>query len=1055
VSVVVALGLSFVFLLSARDMRSTAAESATVPAQSTWGITSKIHGSPEPPPPYRTERTFPKIKIEHPVLLAKAAGTNRYFVAQLEGKIYSFKNDQATTQTDLFADISKAPFKPESVASPASFGALYGLVFPPDFETNRVCYICYVVNGKGANSQIPDGSRVSRFKVSTTNPPTIDTASEEVIITWMAGGHNGGDLHFGPDGNLYISTGDGSFPNPPDALLAGQDMTNLLSSILRIDVRKSEGDRKYVIPADNPFATLAGARGEIWAYGFRNPWRMSFDPIGNGDLWAGDVGWELFESVQFVRKGGNYGWSVMEGPQPVRTEAKRGPTPILPPAVAIPHTDGASVTGGYVYRGQNFPELTGQYVYGDWETRRMWSIQWDGQQVTAKTEIVDPTVRVSAFGLDYDNEILMLDYDDGTLNRYVRNPEAGSQSKFPLKLSETGLFKSVAEHTLNPGVVNYEIAAEMWADYATSERFLAVPAGNPIKWYPAATPIPGSMFSRTLEFPTDSALVKTLSLEMEAGQPASKKRIETQVLHFNGKAWRAYTYAWNEEQTDATLVPSEGQETTLTVVDAQAPGGSREQTWTFTGRAMCIRCHNNWAETTLAFNVPQLNHALPGGTNQLEKLLAEGLLVRESPLTADGKPGPAVPPVDLKKEKHLTNPHDSSANLTLRARSYLQINCAHCHRNGGGGTADIELRFDEPMEKTKTVGVRPLQGTFGIHEGQIICSGDPYRSLLFFRMSKIGRGRMPHIGSEIVDEPGVKLIYDWIRQLPDRAEELALIQHLKELDESTVLANEKQNATAELNRLAIEAAREAKRDGPTAADRQAATARATREAAERVTLRAKERAEILTRLLSTPSNALLLSRALDGEFPAGVRAEILAAGSAHPDIALRDLFEKFLPSEKRTKRLGNVIRPEQLLAMAGDAARGKELFLTANGVSCRNCHRVTNMGSTLGPELSLIGKKLTRAQLLESILEPSKLIEPKYQTHMVETKQGKVLLGLLVEKSDKEIVLRDAGDKEVRVPVGDVEEFLPQRQSLMPELLLKDLTAQQVADLLTFLESLK
>ena len=223
------------------------------------------------------------------------------------------------------------------------FEALYGLEFHPRFAENRYCYVCYVVRGADGSQQIPDGTRVSRFRVTEENPPRAIPESEQVVIQWLQGGHNGGCLKFGPDGMLYISTGDGSSAFPPDELNAGQDVSNLLSSVLRIDVDHPAEGRHYSIPSDNPFVSLPGARGEIWCYGLRNPWKMSFDRA-TGDLWVGDVGWELWELVFHVERGGNYGWSVMEGPQSVHVDRRIGPTPILPPALSIPHTDGVSIT---------------------------------------------------------------------------------------------------------------------------------------------------------------------------------------------------------------------------------------------------------------------------------------------------------------------------------------------------------------------------------------------------------------------------------------------------------------------------------------------------------------------------------------------------------------------------------------------------------------------------------------------------------------------------------------------------------------------------------------
>ena len=210
---------------------------------------------------------------------------------------------------------------------------------------------------RSRGGQYPEGTRVSRFRVTETDPPRCDPASETIIISWLQGGHNGGCLKFGLDGCLYISSGDGGVAFPPDGLSSGQDMTTLLAKVLRIDVRRQENGRLYAIPADNPFVKLAGARGETWSYGMRNPWKMSFDRK-TGDLWVGDVGWELWELVYRVQRGDNYGWSIVEGSQPVHPDRPRGPTPIVPPTMEIPHTEGASITGGLSIAARSFRSST-------------------------------------------------------------------------------------------------------------------------------------------------------------------------------------------------------------------------------------------------------------------------------------------------------------------------------------------------------------------------------------------------------------------------------------------------------------------------------------------------------------------------------------------------------------------------------------------------------------------------------------------------------------------------------------------------------------------------
>ncbi len=1015
--------------------------------------TSKVTGSPDPPHPYRQERAFPKLTIKNPLLMARPPRGKRLFVGEQAGRITSFPNDQNCGKSDLFVDLARELKSWDAAGKVKGVGALYGLAFHPQFEKTRYCYVCYVLDSKGPNEQLPDGTRVSRFRVTDADPPRLDPNSEKVLLTWLAGGHNGCDLHFGNDGFLYISTGDGTSPNPPDGLDTGQDLSDLLGAILRVDVDREDKGRPYAVPPDNPFVKTSGARPEIWAYGFRNPWRMSFDRP-TGDLWVGDVGWELWEMVYRIRRGGNYGWSVMEGRQAVRPGAKRGPTPILPPTLDFPHTEAASITGGYVYRGSRLKELRGAYICGDWVTRKYWATRFDGDKVVSHREIARGDVRVVAFGEDHDGELYVLHHDEaGTIHRLVPNEKVAERRlPFPRKLSETGLFASAKDHTPAPGVVPFSVNAEQWADHATSERFVALPGKSSAKLYDSPVPIPGGFFSGQVFFPKDGVLARTISLETERGNPRSRRRLETQVMHFDGGAWRGYSYAWNDEQTDADLVPAAGADRTFTVKDARAPGGALRQRWHFPSRTECLTCHNPWGGQALAFNLEQLNRDHAYGSivdNQLRTLAHVGLV--ELLHHDDGETTPL-----RERPTPLVNPHDPKADLDARARSYLHVNCAHCHRFGAGGSVDMELRFGPPLEHTKALEVRPAQGTFGIPGAQVLFPGDPYRSVLYYRMAKLGGGRMPHIGSEVVDEPGLRLIHDWIRQLPPRKDERLLVERLRVLDELALLAAEKASWDARLSRTARWVARERNRPSPSAEDRREAERRLRAEAAAGARARAAERADTIKRLLSSTGSALMLAREVGEErIPVSVRRQVLAAATAHDEPQVRDLFERFVPDEQRAKRLGSVVAADQLLSLKGDAARGRDLFFKSSALQCASCHRVGGTGSPLGPDLGDVGKRLTRAQILESILEPSKSVDPKYVAYLVETTDGKVHTGLLAARDGREVVLKTAGDKEVRIPANKVDTLAPQRNSLMPELLLRDLTAEQAADLLAFLSSLK
>jgi putative heme-binding domain-containing protein len=987
---VVAIVAAFFAIELSRESPSAAAPG--IGKRVPW-ITSHIAGSPEPPHPYRIVPAFPKLQFKNPLHITNAPGTDRFFVLEHAGKIFSFSPRADIEKADLVLDLTKDLKSWKVDDKTQGLDAVYGMTFHPKYAENRYCYVTYVLKGKGA--EIADGSRLSRFTMSKSDLPRIDPASEKILLTFLAGGHNGGCLAFGPDGYLYVSTGDAASPNPPDPLNTGQDCSDLLSSVLRIDVDRADAGKAYAIPKDNPFVGLADVRPEIWAFGFRNPWKMSFDRT-HGDLWVGDVGWELWEMVYKVKKGGNYGWSIKEGPQSIKPDAKIGPTPILPPTFAFPHTEGASITGGYVYRGKKHPDLVGAYICGDWMSRKYWAIRADGDKPGTSIEIAQGSPKVVSFAEDNNGELYILDYNDpGGIYVLAPNPDAAKpRPPFPTKLSETGLYADVKGQTLADGVYPYEIAAEPWADHAKASRLVALPGTSAATFYRRDEPVPDTAwFKARAFFPKDGVLARTFSIETERGNPASSRRLETQILHFDGEC-RGYTYRWNDAQTDAMLVPAAGEDVELTVKDARAPGGIRKQTWHFPSRTECRQCHNPWAGEVLGFTEAQLRPAKKsaGSPDELIRLTDLGLVVW-------GKEKP-----EDKSAKLLTSPHDPANELEARARSYLHVNCAHCHTFGGGGSVNLDLRHDLSLDESKTVDARPVQGTFAIADCKILAPGDPYRSVLYYRMAKQGRGRMPHIGSELVDEAGVRLIRDWIRQLPAKTDERSLL-------DTCCNADPKWKPT----------------------ERQAA----------------------IDKLLATPTGALMVQEAWEGsKLPEFVKPQVLAAATKC-DATVRDLFEQYVPDEQKVKRLGSVIRVEGLLAMKGDSARGKEVFFKTKGLECSTCHKVAGQGGQIGPDLSDIGKRLSKRQLLESILDPSKDIDPKYAAYQIEVDDGRKLTGLIVARDDQSLTIRDPQGKDTKVALKDVSAQIPSKKSLMPDQLLRDLTAQQAADLLAYLEGLK
>jgi putative heme-binding domain-containing protein len=979
---VVGFALIALALLAARP-GSSAQEPKAESKRKPW-TTSKITGSPDPPPKFKSVRVFPDVTFKHPLLIARCPGSDRLFVGEQEGVLYSVAN-KPDAKKELFFDLKKEVKTIEKTPHATGISELYGLVFHPKFEENRYCYVCYTLRGKPVRFE--NGSRVSRFVVTKTDPPRIDPASEEIVITFVAGGHNGGDLHFGPDGMLYITTGDAASPNPPDPLNTGQDCSDLLSSVLRIDVNKKDEGKNYAVPKDNPFVGMKDVRPEIWAYGFRNPWRMSFDRA-TGDLWLGDVGWELWEMVHKIEKGGNYGWSIVEGRQPIKPSQKIGPTPIQAPAIELSHTIAASVTGGYVYRGKKFPELVGAYVFGDWETRRIWAARFENGRVKEMPEIVKPNVRPSAFGEDNAGELYYVDYDTGIMYTLERNDAAGLNTKFPTRLSETGLFS--LPWVPAEGVVQYWPNVGQWQDGARARYYIALPGTTSVTLFDKPRQLPGQVFWHNfrMQFPKDTVLLKTLSYPLPYPSGLDhEERIEAQILHFDGEDWRGYTYAWRGG--DAHLVPPEGAERVLTVKDTRASGGQRKSVWTFHSRSQCMSCHNAWSEYTLAFNHRQLN----GGNKQLDlpnhliDFTRKGIIRR---VGADDKELPPFDEQSAAKEPaipYYLRPDGSIYSLEEQARGYLHVNCAHCHRfGGGGGQVVLELDYSRPLKETGILDARPKQGDFGISDARLVAPGDPHRSVLFYRMAKFGRGRMPHLGSELPDRAGLELMNEWICSLGKKP----AIPFAKDLTN-------------------------------------------------------------LDRAFANIGGALPFARA---KFEANDRDKLLAAAAKLEPGPVRDLFEGYLPPDPKGRKLGANPRPSSILSLTGNAQNGETLFFNKD-MKCANCHKVGEKGTTLGPDLSAIGKTRTRAELLESLLEPAVRVEPQYAAYLVRTKDEKTVTGLLVKRDDKQVVIRDAENKEHTFAAADVESVTPSRLSLMPDGQMSGLTPQEAADLLEYLVTRK
>ncbi|MEZ4698746.1 MAG: PQQ-dependent sugar dehydrogenase [Rhodothermales bacterium] len=355
------------------------------------------------------EPAFPNLSFRRPVdLQAPPDATDRLFVVEQPGVIRVFANDRGVSASTVFLDIE------DRVNDRGNEEGLLGLAFHPDYAENGWFYVYYSADN-------PRRSVIARYRVDPADPNQALVDSESIVMTVNQpfGNHNGGQIVFGPDGYLYIGLGDGGSANDP--MGNGQNRASLLGSILRIDVDAPSAGRAYGIPADNPYAgNDQGFDEEIYAYGLRNPWRFSFDSE-TGLLWAGDVGQNRYEEVDVIVKGGNYGWNVMEATHCFRPESGCDTEGLTPPVWEYGRGDGGSITGGYVYRGAELPDLFGKYIFADFSSGRIWALTLDGARATERVELLNSNLNIAAFGVDRAQNLYLCAFD-GSIYR-LRMPE--------------------------------------------------------------------------------------------------------------------------------------------------------------------------------------------------------------------------------------------------------------------------------------------------------------------------------------------------------------------------------------------------------------------------------------------------------------------------------------------------------------------------------------------------------------------------------------------------------------------------------------------------------
>ena len=651
-------------------------------------------------------RAFGTLTLSTPVdLMQRPGDSSRYYAVEKGGKIKRFSSTGTgvTTFADLASRINAVPNE----------AGLLGMAFHPKFATNGQVFLSYTK--PSATSPANLKSVIARY-VSRNGGDTLDLTSGVELLSFDQPytNHNGGHIAFGPDGMLYAGFGDGGSAGDPQN--NSQNKNVLFGKMLRLDV---DHGTTYSIPPSNPFAG-GGGRGEIYAYGLRNPWRFSFDR-DTGDLWVGDVGQDKFEEVDKVTLGGNYGWSIREADHCFKQPCTG--TSLIKPVAEYPHADGISITGGFVYRGTAIPGLVGNYVYGDYGSGRIWGLRTDVASPTPQT-LLDSGKNIAAFGQGEDGELYALDITNGQVFKLAAT-SGGTASTIPETLSATGCFDANDPTVPAAGLIPYDVNSPLWSDGAEKERYLAIPNGKKIT----------VLADGDWDLPIGSVLFKTFSL--------GAVRVETRmfVRHADG-GWAGYTYEWNAAQTDATLL-----ETGKTKTVAQ-------QSWTIPSRGQCMNCHTGAAGGSLGLENGQLNRDLtyPNGrtANQLYTLDHIGMFSRAlpDPTTLDAFPRP-----------------DGTAALEDRARSYLHANCGFCHRPEGPGRGPADFRFQTSFADVGICDAAAEQGTLGVANAKLLVPGSPSKSVVSLRMHATTDDRMPRLGSKIVDTTGTQAVDGWIQSL--------------------------------------------------------------------------------------------------------------------------------------------------------------------------------------------------------------------------------------------------------------------------------------------------
>ncbi|MBI3880711.1 MAG: PQQ-dependent sugar dehydrogenase [Verrucomicrobia bacterium] len=716
---------------------------------------------------------FSNLTFVNALGLCAVPGTsNLLCVWEREGRVYTFTNSPDVSNKTLVLNITNQ-------CQGWDDSGLLGLAFHPGFATNRQMFVYYTWVTPGTVQGDPN-TRPPTFKPTRDRLArfTLDTngvalpGSETVFIDQNANSvwHNGGGMFFHPtNGFLYLTDGDDEDGNNPQRI-----DQNLFSGVLRIDVDQRGGaishppprqpnsgsTSNYFIPNSNPWVGTNNALEEFYAIGLRSPHRMTHDPV-SGRIFIGDVGAGAREEISVIEPtdpaGLNFQWDRIEGLNGDLTPPYPGVN--KRPLHDYDHGVGQAVIGGYVYRGAEFAaDLGGKYIFGDNVQKIIWVLDESASPTARIPLCVLPTgsgpnsgsdyTGLSSFGLDQNNEIFMCQMSSlgGRIFKLARTGSPPATRPMPALLSQTGAFTNLATLTANPGLLAYTVNSPLWSDGAVKSRWLSLPTNTTI----------GFAATGEWTFPQGTVFVKHFELPVDDRDPAVRRRLETRllVLDTNGSAYGA-TYKWRADYSDADLLTNSLLEDLLIT---NTLGLLRTQQWYYPSRSDCLRCHTAAAGWVLGAKTRQQNGNFVFPTsgvtdNQLRAWNHVGLF------------SPALNEANLTNYDALVTVTNTSASLEFRVRSYLDANCAQCHRPGGVH-AFWDARFDTPLAGAQIVnGI--VQATLGISGAKIVAPQHVERSVMHVRDSSLDPAiKMPPLARNVTDTNAVNVLAAWIATLP-------------------------------------------------------------------------------------------------------------------------------------------------------------------------------------------------------------------------------------------------------------------------------------------------